>query len=137
MRLFHEIKIFVVEKGENNRILTHKVSSNDRFSDLKAAISEVDKKVVGKISICSFIVINLITLLILFTYQDIRIERLDVVQGITSVYPKDDDNVIKVLLFEESYTKLGYIKLFVTLGTQLYLSFCYSFTITYSSKLFN
>ncbi len=52
MRLFHEIKIFVVEKGENNRILAHKVSSNDRFSDLKAAISEVDKKVVGKISIC-------------------------------------------------------------------------------------
>ena len=58
-------------------------------------------------------------MLILFTYQDIRIERLDVVQGITSVYPKDDDNVIKVLLFEESYTKLGYIKLFVTLGTHL------------------
>ena len=131
MRLFHEIKIFVVEKGENNRILTHKVSSNDRFSDLKAAISEVDKKVVGKISICSFIVITLITLLILFTYQDIRIERLDVVQGITSIYPKDDDNVIKVLLFEESYTKLGYIKLFVTLGICLYFSFCYSFIITY------
>ncbi len=82
------------------------------------------------------LVVTLITLLILFTYQDIRIERLDVVQGITSVYPKDDDNVIKVLLFEESYTKLGYIKLFVTLGTQLYLSFYYSFIITYSSKLF-
>ena len=53
MRLFHEIKIFLVEKGENSRILTQKVSPSDRFADLKAAVSEADKEVVGKILICA------------------------------------------------------------------------------------